>query len=63
MDTQQLQARIDAAYERRQDLSSSSVDPDTRAAVERAVGALDRGECRVAQKIDGRWRASKVQLL
>jgi 2,3,4,5-tetrahydropyridine-2,6-dicarboxylate N-succinyltransferase len=56
MDTPQLQARIEAAYERRQHLSSSSVDPDTRAAIEQAVGALDRGECRVAQKIDGRWQ-------
>jgi 2,3,4,5-tetrahydropyridine-2,6-dicarboxylate N-succinyltransferase len=56
MDTPQLQARIEAAYERRQDLSSSSVDPDTRTAIERAVGALDRGEYRVAQKIDGRWQ-------
>src|SRR6202161_1347176 len=56
MDTQELEARIEAAYERRLALSSSSVDPDTRAAIERAVGALDRGECRVAQKIDGRWQ-------
>jgi 2,3,4,5-tetrahydropyridine-2,6-dicarboxylate N-succinyltransferase len=56
MDTQQLQARIEAAYERRQDLSNASVDPDTRAAVERAVGGLDRGEYRVAEKIDGRWQ-------
>ncbi len=56
MNTQQLKARIEAAYERRQDLSSSSVDPETRDAIECAVGTLDRGECRVAQKIDGRWQ-------
>ena len=59
MDThelQQLQARIEAAYERRQELSSASVDAPTRDAVTLAVGALDRGECRVAQKIDGRWQ-------
>jgi len=53
---QQLQAGIEAAYERRQELSSASVDEPTRAAVARAVAALDRGECRVAEKIDGRWR-------
>ena len=52
---QQLQARIEAAYERRQQLSSASVDAPTRDAVTRALGALDRGECRVAEKIDGRW--------
>jgi 2,3,4,5-tetrahydropyridine-2-carboxylate N-succinyltransferase len=53
---QALQARIEAAYERRQELSSASVDAPTREAVTLAVGALDRGECRVAEKIDGRWQ-------
>jgi 2,3,4,5-tetrahydropyridine-2-carboxylate N-succinyltransferase len=56
MNTQELKARIDGAYERRAQLSNSSVDPDTREAVTRAVNALDRGECRVAEKIDGRWQ-------
>jgi 2,3,4,5-tetrahydropyridine-2-carboxylate N-succinyltransferase len=56
MDTRDLEASIEAAYERRQGLSSSSVDPDTRAAIERAVAALDSGECRVADSIDGRWQ-------
>jgi 2,3,4,5-tetrahydropyridine-2-carboxylate N-succinyltransferase len=32
------------------------VDPSTRDAITRAVNALDRGECRVAEKIDGRWQ-------
>jgi 2,3,4,5-tetrahydropyridine-2-carboxylate N-succinyltransferase len=53
---QPLQALIESAYERRQELNSSSVDAPTRDAVERVVGALDRGECRVAEKIDGRWQ-------
>jgi 2,3,4,5-tetrahydropyridine-2-carboxylate N-succinyltransferase len=56
MNIQELKARIDAAYERRAQLSSSNVDPDTREAVTLAVNALDRGECRVAEKIDGRWQ-------
>ena len=56
MNTQELQARIDAAYERRHELSSASVDPDTRDAIARAVNGLDRGDCRVAEKIDGRWQ-------
>jgi 2,3,4,5-tetrahydropyridine-2,6-dicarboxylate N-succinyltransferase len=50
-----LQETIEAAFERRQTLSSSSVDAATRSAVEAAVAALDRGEVRVAEKIDGRW--------
>ena len=56
MNTQELQARIDAAYERRHELSSTSVDPDTRDAITRALQALDSGECRVAEKIDGSWQ-------
>jgi 2,3,4,5-tetrahydropyridine-2-carboxylate N-succinyltransferase len=56
MNAQDLKLRIEAAYQRRNELSSSSVDPDTRDAVTQAVNALDRGECRVAEKIDGRWQ-------
>jgi len=56
MDQHELQARIEAAYERRQELSSSKVDGDTRAAIVAAVGGLDRGEFRVAEKVDGRWQ-------
>ncbi|HEY4881472.1 MAG TPA: hypothetical protein VIH80_04775, partial [Steroidobacteraceae bacterium] len=56
MNTQHLQQRIEAAYERRGELSSSNVDPETRDAITQAVNALDRGECRVAEKTDGRWQ-------
>src|SRR6202166_36294 len=47
---------IDRRHMNTQELSSASVDPGTRDAVTRAVNALDRGECRVAEKIDGRWQ-------
>src|SRR5579863_879768 len=56
MNAQHLQPRIEAAYERRNELSSSNVDAQTRDAITQAVNALDRGECRVAEKIDGRWQ-------
>jgi 2,3,4,5-tetrahydropyridine-2-carboxylate N-succinyltransferase len=56
MNTQPLQHRIEAAYERRNELSSSNVDAETRDAITHALNALDRGECRVAEKIDGRWQ-------
>jgi 2,3,4,5-tetrahydropyridine-2-carboxylate N-succinyltransferase len=56
MNAQALKHRIEAAYERRNEMSSSNVDAETRDAITRAVGALDRGECRVAEKIDGRWQ-------
>ena len=50
------QRSIEAAYERRQELSASSVDAPARAAIERAIEALDTGECRVAEPIAGRWQ-------
>ncbi len=56
MITQDVQQTIEAAYERRQELSPSNVDARTREAITRAVAALDRGECRVAEKVDGRWQ-------
>jgi 2,3,4,5-tetrahydropyridine-2-carboxylate N-succinyltransferase len=56
MNTQELRIRIEAAYERRQELSSGKVDAQTRAAIVDAVAGLDRGEFRVAEKIDGRWQ-------
>src|ERR1017187_6005136 len=56
MTMHELQQVIDAAYERRQELSSSTVDAQTKAAIETAVDALDRGTCRVAEYIEGRWQ-------
>jgi 2,3,4,5-tetrahydropyridine-2-carboxylate N-succinyltransferase len=55
MDRSSLQQTIEAAYAQRHQLSSSQVDAATRAAIVQAVDALDRGEYRVAEKLDGRW--------
>ena len=52
-DAQQL---IEAAYERRQELSASNIDAATGAAIEHAIEALDTGACRVAEPIAGRWQ-------
>jgi len=52
----ELQHAIDAAYERRQQLSSGSVDGEARLAIEAAIEALDSGRCRVAEFLDGQWR-------
>ena len=52
--TGELQAVIDRAWEER-----DAIGPDTRGdvrqAVDAALSALDRGEARVAEKIDGAW--------
>ncbi len=47
---------IEAAFEQRHSLTAANVDARTREAIESAIGALDRGECRVAEPLDGQWR-------
>jgi len=49
---------IDAAFERRAELAPGRAPADIVAAVESAIDALDRGEARVAEKIDGAWRVN-----
>jgi 2,3,4,5-tetrahydropyridine-2-carboxylate N-succinyltransferase len=49
---------IDAAFERRAELAPGRAPADIVAAVESAIDALDRGEARVAEKIDGVWRVN-----
>jgi 2,3,4,5-tetrahydropyridine-2,6-dicarboxylate N-succinyltransferase len=54
MQTAELEAAIDAAWERRESLTPASAGA-TREVIEAALGRLDRGELRVAEKRDGRW--------
>ncbi len=53
-DPAELQAEIDAAWERRAELSPDAKGAPRRA-VKQALKALDRGELRVAEKVDGAW--------
>ncbi|MDO9936557.1 2,3,4,5-tetrahydropyridine-2,6-dicarboxylate N-succinyltransferase [Glaesserella parasuis] len=50
-----LQAIIEAAFERRAEITPKTVDTQTRAAVEEVIKGLDNGSLRVAEKIDGEW--------
>jgi 2,3,4,5-tetrahydropyridine-2-carboxylate N-succinyltransferase len=50
-----LQSTIEAAWERRAELTPQSASPEVRAAVEAAIEGLDAGRLRVAEKVDGRW--------
>lgn len=52
---QQLQTLIEAAFERRQEISPSRADAATREAVLAAIEMLDQGQVRVAEKRDGQW--------
>jgi len=51
--TDQLAAAIEAAWDIRADVTPASAD--VRAVVDTALGLLDSGKARVAQKIDGAW--------
>jgi 2,3,4,5-tetrahydropyridine-2-carboxylate N-succinyltransferase len=53
MDT--LQQTIDEAWEQRGDLSPTRASPSVRDAVAHVIDGLDRGELRVAEKIEGAW--------
>lgn len=53
--TEQLQNIIDQAFENRSNVSPSTVAPEVRQAVESAIDMLDRGQARVAEKINGEW--------
>ncbi|MBM5570711.1 MULTISPECIES: 2,3,4,5-tetrahydropyridine-2,6-dicarboxylate N-succinyltransferase [Deefgea] len=50
-----LQAIIETAFENRADITPSNVSADLRAAVNEVISALDQGQLRVAEKINGDW--------
>jgi len=54
-----LKSTIEAAFEDRQAFSPSNVPSHIKHAVDEAVQLLDRGECRVAEKIDGQWQTNE----
>ena len=52
---EQIEGIIARAFERRAELSPTSVDDELRGAVERAIELMDTGKARVAEKCAGRW--------
>ena len=50
-----LEALIDAAFERRADITPSTVEPDLARALDGVLAELNAGRLRVAEKIDGTW--------
>ncbi len=51
-----IETLINDSFERRADITPSTVDADTRAAIEQAIGMLDSGEARVAEPAgNGQW--------
>ncbi|MGN0915086.1 MAG: 2,3,4,5-tetrahydropyridine-2,6-dicarboxylate N-succinyltransferase [Succinivibrio sp.] len=46
---------IEEAFENRANINSKTVSPEVRTAIDAVITALDNGEIRVAEKIDGDW--------
>ena len=53
---QKLQSAVEEAWEDRARLSPDSAPAKTRKSVAQVLDELDRGELRVAEKLDGAWR-------
>lgn len=51
----QLQTIIENAFERSAEITPANVDNATREAVTQVINALDQGQLRVAEKINGQW--------
>jgi 2,3,4,5-tetrahydropyridine-2-carboxylate N-succinyltransferase len=51
----ELQAIIDEAFERRADINPRNADSNLKEAVDHIIDALDKGQLRVAEKIEGKW--------
>ena len=55
MTTQLLESLIDAAFERRMDITPNQVPADLSQALSEILDGLNHGRLRVAEKIDGSW--------
>ena len=58
MDTAQLEAAIDAAWERRDEIDANTKG-EVREAVDAALNAMDSGARRVAEKVGGQWHVNQ----
>ena len=54
-DLQTLRTTIDAAFERRTELTPKNISAAVNEAIEESIALLDSGKARVAEKIDGQW--------
>ncbi len=55
----ELQATIEGAFESRAEITPRNAPVELREALESALGLLDSGRLRVAEKIDGFWRVNE----
>ncbi len=55
MPTASLESLIDAAFERRAEITPTAVPPELKAALNHVLDDLSAGRLRVAEKVDGAW--------
>ena len=55
MNPAQLQAVIEPAFERRQNINATNADAGLKTAIDSAIELLDRGAVRVAERVAGKW--------
>jgi 2,3,4,5-tetrahydropyridine-2-carboxylate N-succinyltransferase len=54
-----LRQTIEAAFERRAEITPATIERSLREAIEDCIGMLDAGRARVAEKTDGQWRVNE----
>jgi 2,3,4,5-tetrahydropyridine-2-carboxylate N-succinyltransferase len=57
--TETLRPTIEAAFERRSEISPTQVEPALRRAIEDCIARLDAGKLRIAEPVDGGWRVNE----
>ncbi len=57
--TDTLQKTIEAAFERRAEITPATADATTRAAIEECIGMLDSGRARIAQQVGDSWQVNE----
>ncbi len=58
-DTKQLETIIEAAFEQRSEIDLERAEQELREAILESIELLDRGQLRVAEKIDGQWHVNQ----
>jgi 2,3,4,5-tetrahydropyridine-2,6-dicarboxylate N-succinyltransferase len=57
--TENLRPTIEAAFERRSEITPTQVEPALRRAIEDCIARLDAGKLRIAEPSDGGWRVNE----
>ena len=58
-DAQRLQPLIEAAFDKRAEITPKTVSSELRVALDESLELLDSGRARVAEKVDGAWRVNE----